>query len=144
MAFLHTESHSEISNMTSDNDTSLMPWILLSDQSQPGIILTVFGACLFGAVVRTLLQTLKLPYTVLLALCGMLLGTLSFQYPEVSYYTKEIAHISPKLLIHTFMPVLIFSSAFEIESHIFWKSLIQVRSSLHCCYYKQVAIQFIL
>ncbi|XP_020311239.2 sodium/hydrogen exchanger 10 [Oncorhynchus tshawytscha] len=126
MAFLHTESHSEISDMTSDNDTSLMPWILLSDQSQPGIILTVFGACLFGAVVRTLLQTLKLPYTVLLALCGMLLGTLSFQYPEVSYYTKEIAHISPKLLIHTFMPVLIFSSAFEIESHIFWKSLIQV------------------
>ncbi|CAB1323366.1 unnamed protein product, partial [Coregonus sp. 'balchen'] len=124
MAFLHT--HSEISNMTSDNDTNLMSWIHLSDQSQPGIILTVFGACLFGAVVRTILQTLKLPYTVLLALCGMLLGTLSFQYPEVSYYTKEIAHISPKLLIHTFMPVLIFSSAFEIESHIFWKSLIQV------------------
>ncbi|CAB1313986.1 unnamed protein product [Coregonus sp. 'balchen'] len=28
---------------------------------------------------------------------------------EVSYYTKEIANISPKLLIHKFRPVLIFS-----------------------------------
>ncbi|KAM6973381.1 sperm-specific sodium:proton exchanger-like [Aplochiton taeniatus] len=44
----------------------------------------------------------------------------------VGYYTKEIAAISPKLLIHIFMPVLIFSSAFAIESNMFWKAIVQV------------------
>ncbi|KAJ7997849.1 hypothetical protein DPEC_G00216430 [Dallia pectoralis] len=126
MAVLHNESHSAISNMTSDNGTIHTHWVLFSQEHQPGIILTLFGACLFGAVVRTVLYNQKVPYTVLLALCGMLLGSLSFQYPKVRYYTKEISDISPKLLIHVFMPVLIFSSAFEIESHIFWKCLIQV------------------
>ncbi|KAL6480686.1 hypothetical protein MHYP_G00117190 [Metynnis hypsauchen] len=101
------------------------PWSFFV-HNQPGVLLTIFGACLFGAVVRTLLSVLKLPYTVVLAMCGFLLETLSFYYPGVSYYTKEIANISPQLLLHTFMPVLIFSCAFEIESHAFWKCLIQV------------------
>ncbi|XP_041052584.1 sodium/hydrogen exchanger 10-like [Carcharodon carcharias] len=44
----------------------------------------------------------------------------------VRQYSEVMANINPLLLIHAFMPVLIFSSAFEIESHIFLKSLSQV------------------
>ncbi|XP_041965553.1 sodium/hydrogen exchanger 10-like isoform X1 [Alosa sapidissima] len=101
-------------------------WGILYQHKQPGIILTIFGACLFGAIVRTLLKSLTLPYTVVMAVCGILMGFLSFPYEQVDSYTNQIANIDPELLLHTFMPVLIFSCAFEIESHNFWKSLPQV------------------
>ncbi|XP_063053024.1 sodium/hydrogen exchanger 10-like [Engraulis encrasicolus] len=110
--------------VTIANNTS--GWNIINANHQPEILITIFGACLFGAIVRTLLKSLKLPYTVVMFVCGILMGTLSFHYEAVDAYTTELANINPELLIHTFMPVLIFSCAFEIESHIFWKSLPQV------------------
>uniref|UniRef100_W5M3J2 Solute carrier family 9 member C1 n=1 Tax=Lepisosteus oculatus TaxID=7918 RepID=W5M3J2_LEPOC len=101
-------------------------WDMFGSHDQPFILLVIFGSCICGAIIRTLVQKVKLPYTVVLAMCGIILGVLSLHYKEVKKYTHEIADISPVLLIHTFMPVLIFSTAFEIESHMFWKSVLQV------------------
>ncbi|XP_051885654.1 sodium/hydrogen exchanger 10-like [Pristis pectinata] len=95
-------------------------------QDLPHVILFIFGTFLFGAVIRTLLKRIKLPYTVIVCMSGIAFGALSVKYPLVRKYSETIANINPLLLIHTFMPVLIFSSAFEIESHIFLKSLSQV------------------
>ena len=35
------------------------------------------------AIVRTLLKSLMLPYTVIMAVCGTVMGLLSFHYPKV-------------------------------------------------------------
>ncbi|XP_059832354.1 low-affinity Na(+)/H(+) antiporter NhaS1-like [Hypanus sabinus] len=78
------------------------------------------------SVIRTLLKGVKIPYTVIVCIIGIGFGTLSTKYTLVQMYSETIAKIDPLLLIHTFMPVLIFSSAFEIESHVFLKSLSQV------------------
>uniref|UniRef100_UPI00398F830F sperm-specific sodium:proton exchanger-like isoform X2 n=1 Tax=Pristiophorus japonicus TaxID=55135 RepID=UPI00398F830F len=51
---------------------------------------------------------------------------MAFPLVKVRQYSETLANINPLLIIHAFMPVLIFSSAFEIESHIFLKSLSQV------------------
>ncbi|XP_048463260.1 sodium/hydrogen exchanger 10-like [Rhincodon typus] len=96
------------------------------DENLPHVILFIFGTFLFGAVTRTLLKRIKLPYTVIVCMAGIAFGALSVKYPQVRQYSETLANINPLLLIHAFMPVLIFSSAFEIESHIFLKSLSQV------------------
>ncbi|GCC30938.1 hypothetical protein chiPu_0009392 [Chiloscyllium punctatum] len=95
-------------------------------ENLPHVILFIFGTFLFGAVTRTLLKRIKLPYTVIVCMAGIAFGALSVKYPQVRQYSETLANINPLLLIHAFMPVLIFSSAFEIESHIFLKSLSQV------------------
>ncbi|XP_062306835.1 sodium/hydrogen exchanger 10-like isoform X2 [Osmerus eperlanus] len=99
-------------------------WYYVNTDDIPGVLFTCFGACTVGAVVRSLIT--KLPYTVILTLCGIVMGTLSFHYAKVDHFTTDLAQISPKLLTDIFMPVLIFSSAFEIESHTFRRSLSQV------------------
>ncbi|XP_069757312.1 sperm-specific sodium:proton exchanger-like isoform X4 [Narcine bancroftii] len=96
------------------------------DYDLPHVIFFIFGTLLFGAVVRTLLNRTKVPYAVIICMFGIAFGTLTVKYPWVRQYSGTISNIDPLLLIHTFMPILIFSSAFEIESHIFLKSLSQV------------------
>ncbi|XP_055505585.1 sodium/hydrogen exchanger 10-like isoform X2 [Leucoraja erinacea] len=98
----------------------------IMSEDMPRVILFIFGSFLLGAVIRTALKRIKLPYTVLVCMAGIGFGALSIKYPLVNLYTETLANINPRLLIHAFMPVLIFSSAFEIESHIFLKSLSQV------------------
>ncbi|XP_069821384.1 sperm-specific sodium:proton exchanger-like isoform X2 [Dendropsophus ebraccatus] len=92
----------------------------------PEIFIPMFGACIVGGLCRTLLKSLPLPYTVLLCITGILLGTLGFHVSQVTPYTSCISEIDPVLLNHIFMPVLIFNVAFEMDPHILWKIRAQV------------------
>ena len=78
---------------------------------------------------RTLLQKLPLPYTVVLLVLGVGLGLLSEKVPEVNDYTTSVAHMNPHLLLHVFLPVLLFESAFAMDVHTFMKSFVQVTYS---------------
>lgn len=82
---------------------------------------------LFLALIRRLLQGLKikLPYTVVLLVLGVLFGLLSGRYEAVHLYAR-VVETDPHLILHIFLPVLIFESAFAMEVHTFLKTFVQV------------------
>ncbi|XP_058858761.1 sodium/hydrogen exchanger 10-like [Acipenser ruthenus] len=203
--FLENQPFPRVGNNISEHSRELV----ILGHNLPHIILFIFGSCIIGALFRSLEKKVKLPYTVLVSMFGIILGSIKYDeyassptsptlkttsylkeknnqvrdsliltdkekrhmyimeegilgkkcnytynrgctkytcqgmggtptdagiegldytsiHIKVKQYTKEMANIDPVLLIHAFMPVLIFSTAFEIESHIFWKSLLQV------------------
>ena len=79
------------------------------------------------ALVRIVIRSLKLPvpYTVVLLVLGVLVGLASRTVEEVRVYTDRV-HLDPHVILHLFLPVLIFESAFSMASHHFFKSLGQV------------------
>ncbi|XP_022665781.1 sodium/hydrogen exchanger 10-like isoform X2 [Varroa jacobsoni] len=90
-------------------------------------ILFLFLSFMFGAFVRFSMKRLQinLPYTVVLFVCGAFVGLASHAYPEVfQLYTKP-ASIDPKILLHVFLPILIFESAFAMDAHVFIKCFSQ-------------------
>lgn len=75
---------------------------------------------------RHLLKNTPIPYTVILMVVGLLIG-LASNSSSLSFledYTK-IANINPHLMLLTFLPTLIFESAFIMDVHIFKKTFIQ-------------------
>ncbi|CAH1258973.1 SLC9C1 [Branchiostoma lanceolatum] len=94
---------------------------------QPYVILFLFASFALGALVRTLLKIVPgdLPYTVVLLVLGILLGLLSSRFPSFAHYTA-IVHMNPHMIFHVFLPVLIFESAFAMDTHMFWKSIYQI------------------
>lgn len=88
---------------------------------------------LWGALVRTALRVLKIniPYTVVLLLSGIMVGLFA-RYNCYSLYTfTAIARTKPELILFTFLPVLIFETAFGISSHVFFRASVQVLVSNH-------------
>ena len=79
------------------------------------------------ALVRQILQKfkLRLPYTVVLLVLGILFGLLADTYHEVYYYS-EVVDTDPHVILHIFLPVLIFEAAFAMEFHTFIKTSVQV------------------
>ncbi|XP_077965661.1 sperm-specific sodium:proton exchanger-like isoform X2 [Styela clava] len=101
---------------------------------QPTTILFVFGCCGVGAILRILLRKwanfvsqfeygslMKLPYTVFLMLVGMLLAGIASHAVEVQPFL--LSDMDPELFLHVFLPVVIFESAYVIDTHVFWRSI---------------------
>ncbi|XP_053385039.1 sodium/hydrogen exchanger 10-like isoform X1 [Mercenaria mercenaria] len=91
------------------------------------IIMFIFGSCAVGALIRRIIQglNLRLPYTVVLLVLGVLFGLLSSRYPSVHVYAR-VVETDPHLILSIFLPVLIFESAFAMEVHTFIKAFVQV------------------
>lgn len=77
------------------------------------------------ALTRGLVKGTNLPYTVIMFILGCALGVLSVLVEEVSKYTL-LAGIDPHLILHIFLPVLVFDSAYALEPHTLIKSFSQV------------------
>ena len=82
-----------------------------------------------GAIIRFLLRKNAFPYTVGLFCFGILLGIMCRSgilddtgILELSI--KSVGNISPDLILYIFLPVLIFDAAYELDIHIFRKSLL--------------------
>ncbi|CAC5362744.1 SLC9A10_11 [Mytilus coruscus] len=97
------------------------------EEKQSAILFFIFCCCAVGALVRRLLKGFKirLPYTVVLLVLGILFGLLSGQYDEIHIYAK-VVDSDPHLILHIFLPVLIFESAFAMDFHTFVKTFVQV------------------
>lgn len=89
-------------------------------------ILFLFVSFILGTLVRFLLKRLniQLPYTVVLFVFGAVMGLLSREYESLQIYTY-LARIDPKLLLHMFLPILIFESAFAMDAHTFMRCFTQ-------------------
>lgn len=81
-------------------------------------------AVTLGAMLRFLFKRLPIPYTVMLIVCGLITGLATKKFTVISLFTG-VAHMNPHLLLHVFLPVLIFESAFAMDVHTFKKTLSQ-------------------
>ncbi|XP_055996016.1 sodium/hydrogen exchanger 10-like isoform X4 [Ostrea edulis] len=98
-----------------------------ADHKSLTIIFFIFFSCALGALVRQIIHCLKirLPYTVVLLVLGVLFGLLSSNNATIHAYAG-VVETDPHLLLFIFLPVLIFESAFGMEVHTFMKTFIQV------------------
>ena len=91
------------------------------------LLLTV-GGLIIGAILKSLLKHSRLPYTVGLFAIGIILGVMNrtgvFQsLPELHDAVSSVANINPDLILYLFLPILIFDAAYELNLHIFKKTL---------------------
>ena len=91
------------------------------------LLLTIVGLTI-GALLKSLLRHSRVPYTVALFAIGLLAGLLNrwgvFQgMPTLGQALDEVANINPDFILYIFLPVLIFDAAYELNLHIFKKTL---------------------
>lgn len=91
-------------------------------------LLLTIGGLVIGALLKSLLKHSRIPYTVGLFAIGILLGVLNrggiFQgMPVLSKGINSVANINPDLILYLFLPILIFDAAYELNLHIFKKTL---------------------
>jgi hypothetical protein len=92
------------------------------------MLFTLIMIVAWGAMVRSVLKCyeIALPYTVVLMISGLIIGAFSKAYCEPLHEYTAIARISSKVILFTFLPILIFESAFNIPVHKFYRSGAQV------------------
>lgn len=91
------------------------------------LLLTIAGLTV-GAIFKSLFQRTRIPYTVGLFAIGLAAGILNrtgvFQnLPNFSNALDSVANINPDLILYIFLPILIFDAAYELNLHIFKKTL---------------------
>ena len=98
------------------------------EEHHPYVILFLMVSFATGVLVRGIIKRLtwfKLPYTVVLLILGALFGLVSARVPTLQLYTA-LGRENPHVILHTFLPVLIFESAFAMETHTFLRSSFSV------------------
>jgi CPA1 family monovalent cation:H+ antiporter len=76
------------------------------------VFLSLFSLLLISLIVFILSKKLRMPYTVLLVVCGSLLVPLS----ETEFFSFITSfQLTPELLFFVFLPILVFESAYNIN-----------------------------
>ena len=86
------------------------------------LVTTVVVLLLVSALTLVLSRRLRLPFTVLLVVTGMLLGLLAEHGPETLRPLAE-HDISPDVILFVFLPTLIFESAFNLDARLVKRNL---------------------
>lgn len=89
------------------------------------IVISTVILLLIAAGVLALSKRIKLPFTVLLVIVGLLLTQLAEHYP----HSLEILHtitITPDLILYVFLPALIFESSFNLDSRLLRHNLLPI------------------
>lgn len=91
------------------------------------LLLTIAGLTV-GAIFKSLFQRTRIPYTVGLFAIGLAAGIMNRMgvfhgMPQFSTALDSVANINPDLILYIFLPILIFDAAYELNLHIFKKTL---------------------
>lgn len=91
-------------------------------------LLLAIGGLFIGALLKSLLRRTRVPYTVALFAVGLLVGLadrygLFHAIPRLEDALTGVANINPDFILYIFLPVLIFDAAYELNLHIFRKTL---------------------
>ncbi|HBK28954.1 MAG TPA: sodium:proton antiporter [Parabacteroides sp.] len=82
----------------------------------------------FGAILKSVLKKSKFPYTVALFVFGISIGLLDrfslLNAPLVKSAIDFAGNMDPDLILYLFLPLLIFDGAYELDLHVFKKSLL--------------------
>ena len=82
------------------------------------LLLTIAGLVI-GALLKSLLKHSRFPYTVGLFAIGLLVGILN----RSGLFHSLPQLTNPDLILYLFLPILIFDAAYELNMHIFKKTL---------------------
>lgn len=102
-----------------------------SSSSSPADAVIFAGLCLvLGLACRRFLRGSKVPYTVVLLVLGVGIGSLehafSHQMGKLGYGIRLWANIDADLLLAAFLPVLLFEGSFLMEVHQVKRCMIQM------------------
>lgn len=91
------------------------------------LLLTIAGLTV-GAIFKSLFQRTRIPYTVGLFAIGLAAGIMNragifHHMSQFSSALDSVANINPDLILYIFLPILIFDAAYELNLHIFKKTL---------------------
>ncbi len=91
------------------------------------LLLTIAGLVI-GALLKSLLKHSRFPYTVGLFAIGLTTGILNryeafIPIPHMTEALNSVANINPDMILYLFLPILIFDAAYELNMHIFKKTL---------------------
>lgn len=91
------------------------------------LLLTIAGLTV-GSIFKSLFQRTRIPYTVGLFAIGLAAGIMNrtgvfHNMPQLSNALDSVANINPDLILYIFLPILIFDAAYELNLHIFKKTL---------------------
>lgn len=92
-------------------------------------ILLVIAGLLVGVAIKSMSGHIKIPYTVVLFAVGIILGVLArydvfSALPELNKGLRDVATMDPNFILYVFLPVLVFDAAYEMNLHIFRKTLL--------------------
>ena len=95
------------------------------------IIVFVVFSLIIGAVLKALMRTSRMPYTVILLLVGIGIGAINHfaiidSESSLSVMIHQVGEIDPHLILFLFLPTLIFESAYSMEPHLFFRILPQI------------------
>lgn len=92
------------------------------------VLLFLFFALFFGLLSRHLLSNVPIPYTGLLLLWGLCFGYLD-KHGDLDHLGDSLKYwrgMDPHLMLHIFIPALLFGSAFTMDLHLVRKCVTQV------------------
>jgi len=93
------------------------------------VILAPFLLLLVGALLRQTTKNLPIPYTLQLLIIGTALGVLLRNSEWDDAFQQSVSRLGemdPHLLLHVFLPPLIFESAASLEWHLFTRSKLHI------------------
>ena len=81
-----------------------------------------------GAILNVLLRKTRIPYTVGLFAVGLIVGGLNRMElfgvdSPLSEGVNSVVNINPDLILYLFLPILIFDAAYELNMHIFKRTM---------------------
>ncbi|GIY88292.1 hypothetical protein CDAR_553141 [Caerostris darwini] len=97
------------------------------EQNKYNFIYALGFICLtlyIGVICKEWLKRLQFPYTALLFLFGCFLGILDHNFKKFRVMT-DFAKFDSKLMMHLFLPVIIYESAYSMDPHMFIMALTQ-------------------
>lgn len=78
-----------------------------------------------GTFFHHYLHNIRLPYTMLMFVFGMIAGAISLAVPDAPYF--QLYEVPPRVVFHTFLPILIFEGAHSMKIHafktVFWQTI---------------------
>ncbi|GFX49103.1 hypothetical protein TNCV_3077211 [Trichonephila clavipes] len=97
------------------------------EEAREHFILCIAFICLTlyaGVIFRECLKSLNFPYTALMFLFGCFLGIVESYFKRfkgITYFAK----INSRLMMHLFLPAIIYESAYSLDTHLFLMALMQ-------------------
>lgn len=92
-------------------------------------LIFVVVCLVLGTILKSLLKKTTFPYTVGLFAIGIVIGLLDRfgVFPETGFLKSAVdfaGNMDPDLILFIFLPILIFDGAYELDLHVFRKSLL--------------------
>lgn len=98
----------------------------MSEESATHILVFILVSLFLGALAREANKHLKIPYTPLLLLLGILWGAFAGSLWEIGESAEFVGDINPHLILLIFLPALVYESSSSTDWHTFKRELGQV------------------